>query len=54
MKPVLVNPHHVKKSKKLDVNNMSKNDRKGPKVVAGLINVGRFSHPYLPKGIIQN
>lgn len=28
MKPVLVNPHHVKKSKELDDNNPTKNDRK--------------------------
>lgn len=31
MKPVLVNPHHVKKSKELDDNNPAKNDRKYPK-----------------------
>ncbi len=41
-RPVLVNPHHVKKSKELDDNNPSKNDRKDPKVIAGLINEGRF------------
>lgn len=35
MKPVLVNPHHVKKSKELDDNNPTKNDRKDPKVIAG-------------------
>lgn len=28
MKPVLVNPHHVKKTKELDDNNPTKNDRK--------------------------
>lgn len=50
LKPVLVNPHHVKKSKELDDNNPSKNDRKDPKVIAGLINEGRFSYPYLPEG----
>ena len=37
MKPVLVNPHHVKKSKELDDNNPTKNDRKDPKVIAGLV-----------------
>ena len=31
MKPVHVNPHHVKKSKELDDNNPNKNDRKDPK-----------------------
>lgn len=51
MKPVLVNPHHVKKSKELDDNNPTKNDRKDPKVIAGLINEGRFSYPYLPEGV---
>ena len=50
-RPVLVNPHHVKKSKELDDNNPSKNDRKDPKVIAGLINEGRFSYPYLPADI---
>ena len=37
MKPVHVNPHHVKKSKELDDNNPSKNDRKDPKTIAGLV-----------------
>ena len=41
MKPVLVNPHHVKKSKELDDNNPTKNDRKDPKVIAGLGRDGR-------------
>ena len=35
MKPVHVNPHHVKKSKELDDNNPNKNDRKDPKTIAG-------------------
>ena len=51
MKPVHVNPHHVKKSKELDDNNPSKNDRKDPKTIAGLVNEGRFSYPYIPAGI---
>ena len=33
MKPVHVNPYHVKKSKELDVNNPNKNDRKDPKTI---------------------
>lgn len=49
--PVLVNPHHVKKSKELDDNDPGKNDRKDPKIIAGLINDGRYSYPYLPEGI---
>lgn len=51
MKPVLVNPHHVKKSKELDDNNPTKNDRKDPKVIAGLVKEGRYMIPYLPEGI---
>lgn len=51
MRPVHVNPHHVKKSKEMDDNNPSKNDRKDPKVIAALVNEGRFSYPYLPSGV---
>ena len=51
MKPVHVNPHHVKKSKELDDNNPNKNDRKDPKVIAGLVKEGRYSYPYIPTGI---
>ena len=51
MKPVHVNPHHVKKSKELDDNNPNKNDRKDPKTIATLVNEGRFSYPYIPTGI---
>ncbi len=51
MKPVHVNPHHVKKSKELDDNNPNKNDRKDPKVIVGLVKDGRYSTPYIPTGI---
>lgn len=51
MKPVLVNPYHVKKSKEFDDNNPTKNDRKDPKVIAGLIKEGRYMIPYLPDGV---
>lgn len=51
MKPVHVNPHHVKKSKELDDNNPNKNDHKDSKTIAGLVNEGRFSYPYIPTGI---
>lgn len=37
MKPVLVNPNHVKKSKELDDNHPTKNNRKDTKVIAGLV-----------------
>lgn len=48
---VLVNPHHVKKSKELDDNHPSKSDRKDPKVIARLVLEGRYSEPYIPEGI---
>ena len=51
MRPVHVNPHHVKKSKELDDNNPSKNDRKDPKVIAALVNEGRYLYPYIPDGV---
>ena len=51
MRPVHVNPFHVKRSKELDDNNPSKNDRKDPKVIAGLVKEGRYSYPYIPEGI---
>jgi len=48
---VLVNPHHVKKSKELDDNSPTKNDTKDAKVVAKLINDGRYTRPQLPEGV---
>lgn len=48
MRPVHVNPYHVKKSKELDDNNPNKNDRKDPKTIVALVNEGRFSYPYIP------
>ena len=51
MRPVHVNPHHVKKSKEMDDNDPSKNDRKDPKVIAGLVNEGRYFYPYMPDGV---
>lgn len=46
-----MNPHHVKKSKELDDNNPSKNDRKDPKTITDLVNEGRFSYPYIQTSI---
>lgn len=43
-----VNPAAVKKSKELDDNDPSKNDRKDPKVIAGLACDGRYCLPYIP------
>ena len=51
MKPVLVNPYHVKTSKELDDNSQTKNDRKNLKVIAGLVREGRYMIPYLPDGV---
>lgn len=46
---VHVNPAAVHKSKELDDNDPSKNDRKDPKVIAGLVADGRYSFPYMPE-----
>jgi transposase len=51
MKLVLVNPYHVKRSKELDDNNPTKNDRKDPKTIAMLVKDGRYMEPYIPEGI---
>lgn len=48
---VLVNPHHVKKSKELDDNSPTKNDIKDAKVVAKLVIDGRYTVPKLPEGV---
>lgn len=46
-----VNPAHVKKTKELDDNSPSKNDKKDPKVIASLVTEGRYCIPYIPHGI---
>lgn len=51
MKTVLVNPFHVKRSKELDDNSPTKNDRKDPKTIAMLVKDGRYLVPYIPEGI---
>ncbi len=48
---VLVNPHHVKKSRELDDNLNRKTDRKDSKVIAGLVHEERYSMPCLPEGL---
>ena len=48
---VLVNPLHVCRSKELDDNNQTKNDQKDPKVIARLVMEGRYSVPYIPRGV---
>lgn len=51
IKFVFVNPMHVKRTKELDDNHPSKNDRKDPKVIAKLVLEGRYLIPYIPKDI---
>jgi len=51
IKLVLVNPYHVKKSKELDDNSPTKNDRKDPKTIAMLVKDGRYVEPNIPEGI---
>lgn len=48
---VVVNPYHVKQTKELDDNSPKKTDFKDPKTIAKLVVDGRYSYPYLPKGI---
>lgn len=42
---------HVKKSKELDDNSLTKNDTKDPRVIAQLVKDGRYSIPNLLDGI---
>ena len=51
IKFVFVNPMHVKRTKELDDNHPSKNDRKDPKVIAKLVIEGRYLIPYIPEDI---
>ncbi|QSO49956.1 IS110 family RNA-guided transposase [Alicyclobacillus mengziensis] len=48
---VLVNPHHVNKSKELEDNSPTKNDYKDAKVIASLVKDGKYTEPKLPTGI---
>src|SRR5690606_3282117 len=45
---VVVNPHHVNKTKELEDNSQTKSDYKDAKVIADLIRNGKFSEPKLP------
>ncbi|MRG29085.1 IS110 family transposase [Laceyella tengchongensis] len=51
IKLVMVNPMHVKKSKELDDNSPTKNDVKDARVIARLVQGGRYSEPQVPEGI---
>ncbi len=48
IKVVLVNPHHVNKSKELEDNSQTKSDYKDAKVIADLIRNGHYSETNLP------
>ncbi|GGG20826.1 IS110 family transposase [Paenibacillus aceti] len=51
IKLVIVNPHHVSKSKELEDNSPTKNDYKDAKVIADLVRNGHYSEPRLPKSV---
>lgn len=51
IKAVLVNPYHVKKSKELDDNSPTKNDRKDARTIAQLVKDGRYSEPNMLEGV---
>ncbi|MCL6443095.1 MAG: IS110 family transposase [Alicyclobacillus sp.] len=48
---VLVNPLHVKKTKELEDNSPTKNDRKDARVISLLVKDGRYSVPHIPEDI---
>ncbi|CAM4227258.1 transposase [Paenibacillus alkaliterrae] len=48
IKIVVVNPHHVSKSKELEDNSPTKSDYKDAKVIVDLIRNGKYSEPNLP------
>jgi transposase len=45
---VIVNPHHVNKSKELEDNSQTKSDYKDAKVIADLVRNGKYSEPNFP------
>ena len=48
IKVVVVNPHHVNKTKEIEDNSQTKNDYKDAKVIADLIRNGKYTEPQLP------
>ena len=52
-KLAMVNPFHVKRTKELDDNSPSKNDRKDPKTIAMLVKDGRYREVYIPEDVYQ-
>jgi transposase len=51
IKVVLINPYHTKKTKELDDNSPTKNDKKDALTIARLIRDGRFYQLYLPQDV---
>ena len=49
----MVNPFHVKRTKELDDNSPTKNDRKDPKTIAMLVKDGRYREVYMPEDVYQ-
>jgi transposase len=49
----MVNPFHVKRTKELDDNSPTKNDRKDPKTIAMLVKDGRYREVYLAQNVYQ-
>jgi transposase len=49
----IVNPFHVKRTKELDDNSPTKNDRKDPKTIAMLVKDGRYREVYIPEDLYQ-
>ncbi|MCL4378111.1 MAG: IS110 family transposase [Actinobacteria bacterium] len=50
-KLALVNPYHIKKTKEIDDNCQTKNDRKDPILIAKLVRDGDFFDPNISSGI---
>lgn len=48
---VQVNPYAVKQSKEIADNSQLKDDRKDPKIIAGLVKDGNYGMPYLPEKV---
>jgi len=52
-KLAIVNPFHVKRTKELDDNSPTKNDRKDPKTIARLVKDGCYRDVYIPEDVYQ-
>jgi len=52
-KLAIVNPFHVKRTKELDDNSPTKNDRKDPKTIAMLVKDGCYREVYIPEDVYQ-